>query len=51
VGLPDPVAGVRLAEALGVTLERLAEGVEDPADEDEALAAEGPRRRRKGKGQ
>jgi hypothetical protein len=39
-------AGVRLAEALGVTPERLAEGVEDTA-EDEALAAEEASRRRR----
>jgi hypothetical protein len=39
-----------MAGALGVTLERLAEGVEDAADEDEALAAEEEaRRRRRGK--
>ena len=44
-GFPGP-AGLRLAEALGVTLERLAEGVEDPA-EDEALAAEEESRRRR----
>jgi transcriptional regulator with XRE-family HTH domain len=31
-GFPDVAAGVRLAEALGVPVERLAEGVEDPAD-------------------
>jgi hypothetical protein len=35
------------AEALGVTQQRLAEGVEDPADEDEALAAEEEARRRR----
>jgi putative transcriptional regulator len=34
-GFPNVAAGVRLAEALGVPVERLAEGVEDPA-EDEA---------------
>ena len=48
-GFPNPRAFVSLAGALGVTLERLAEGVEDPADEEEALAAEEARRRRKGK--
>jgi transcriptional regulator with XRE-family HTH domain len=48
-GFPGPAAGLRLAGALGVTPERLAEGVEDTA-EDEALAAgEEARRRRKGK--
>jgi transcriptional regulator with XRE-family HTH domain len=45
---PGPAAGLRLAGALGVTLERLAEGVEDTA-EDEALTEEESRRRRKGK--
>ena len=39
-------AGLRLAGALGVTLERVAEGVEDTAT-DEALAAEGEARRRR----
>jgi transcriptional regulator with XRE-family HTH domain len=38
-GFPDMPAGVRLAEALGVPVERLAEGVDDPAQE-EAEAAE-----------
>jgi transcriptional regulator with XRE-family HTH domain len=47
-GFPHPRAFVSLAGAVGVTLERLAEGVEDPADEDEALAAEEVERRRKG---
>jgi hypothetical protein len=43
-------ASLWLAEALGVTPERLAEGGDDIADEDEALAAaEEARRRRKGK--
>jgi transcriptional regulator with XRE-family HTH domain len=47
-GFPHPRAFVSLAGALGVTQRRLAEGVEDPADEDEALAAgEEERRRRK----
>jgi transcriptional regulator with XRE-family HTH domain len=50
-GFPHPRAFVSLAGALGVTQRRLAEGVEDPADEDEALAKEEEaRRRRKGKG-
>jgi hypothetical protein len=31
VGFPTVPAVVRLAEALGVPVERLAEGVEDPA--------------------
>jgi transcriptional regulator with XRE-family HTH domain len=47
-GFPHPRAFVGLARALGVTLERLAEGVEDTA-EDEALAAELARRRLKGR--
>jgi transcriptional regulator with XRE-family HTH domain len=47
-GFPGVQAGMRLAEALGVTAERLAEGIDDPA-EDEALAAEAEaRQRRKG---
>lgn len=48
-GFPNLPALLRLAEALGVPVERFAEGVEDPA-EDEALAAEEESRRRpKGK--
>ena len=49
-GIP---AFLRLAEALGVPAERLAEGVEDPAGEDPAPAPEKPRlvrNRRHGKG-
>jgi transcriptional regulator with XRE-family HTH domain len=47
-GFPGPRAFLSLAGALGVTQRRLAERVEDPA-EDEALAAEEEaRRRRKG---
>ncbi len=34
-GFPDVAAGVRLAGALGVPVERLAEGVEDPAGDEE----------------
>jgi transcriptional regulator with XRE-family HTH domain len=45
-GFPGVQAGLRLAQALGVTLERLAEGVEDPAEE-EALAAEREAHRRR----
>jgi transcriptional regulator with XRE-family HTH domain len=45
-GFPGPAAGLRLAEALGVTPERSAGGVDDPA-EDEALAAEAEARRRR----
>ncbi len=33
-GFPDVAAGVRLAEALGVPVERLAEGVEDPGEDE-----------------
>jgi transcriptional regulator with XRE-family HTH domain len=48
-GFPGLPALLRLAQALGVPVERFAEGVEDPAG-DEAGAAEGrPRRARKGK--
>ena len=43
-GFPGPAAGLRLAGALGVTPERLAEGVEDPG-EDGALAEEEEARR------
>jgi serine/threonine protein kinase len=45
-GFPGVQAGLRLAAALGVTLERRTEGVVDPA-EDEALAAEEEARRRR----
>jgi transcriptional regulator with XRE-family HTH domain len=48
-GFPSLPALLRLAGAMGVPVERLAEGVEDPAG-DEAGPAEGrPRRARKGK--
>ena len=48
-GFPDLAALLRLAVALGVPVERFAEGVEDPAG-DEAGSAEGrPHRARKGK--
>jgi transcriptional regulator with XRE-family HTH domain len=33
-GFPHMAALLRLAEALGVTVERIAEGVEDPAGEE-----------------
>jgi hypothetical protein len=39
---------LRLAGALGVPVERLAEGVEDPAAEEPEAPAEGPRRPPKG---
>jgi DNA-binding XRE family transcriptional regulator len=48
-GFPGVRAGLRLAEALGVTLERLAEGVEDTADDEALAAVEESRRRPKGK--
>jgi hypothetical protein len=33
-GLPRRATGVRLAEALGVPVERLTEGVDDPAEDE-----------------
>ena len=42
-GMPGPSALLRLAEALGVPVERFAEGVEDP-EEDELEPPEKPRR-------
>jgi hypothetical protein len=42
-------AALRLAAALGVPVERFAEGVEDPAEDEPMAAEENPRRRRKGK--
>jgi transcriptional regulator with XRE-family HTH domain len=49
-GFPGVQAGPRLAEALGVTPEQLAEGVEDTAEDDAAAAAEHEgQRRREGK--
>jgi transcriptional regulator with XRE-family HTH domain len=44
---PGVRAGLRLAGALRVTLERLAEGVEDPGDDEAVAADEEPSRRRK----
>jgi transcriptional regulator with XRE-family HTH domain len=46
-GFPGLPAALRLASALPVPVERFAEGVEDPA-EDEPTPPEKPRRRRKG---
>jgi hypothetical protein len=40
---------LRLAGALGVPVERLAEGVDDPAEDETDLAPEQPRRTRKRK--
>jgi transcriptional regulator with XRE-family HTH domain len=45
-GFPGPAAGLRLADTLGVSLERLAEGVEDTAEDEAVAAEEGARRRR-----
>ena len=42
-GMPGIPAGLRLAAALGVPVERFAEGVEDPAEEEAEAAAEKPR--------
>jgi HTH-type transcriptional regulator, cell division transcriptional repressor len=47
-GFPGLPAALRLAEALGVPVERFAEGVEDP-EEEEPAARERPRRRGKRK--
>jgi transcriptional regulator with XRE-family HTH domain len=49
-GFPALPAALRLAEALGVPVERFAEGVEDPAEEEPAAPAEESHRRQKGKG-
>ena len=46
-GFPGLTAALRQAEALGVPVERFAEGAEDPAEEPEA--PEEKPRRRKGK--
>jgi transcriptional regulator with XRE-family HTH domain len=46
-GFPGVQAGLRLAAAQGVTLERLAEGVEDPGDDEAVAADEETSRRRK----
>jgi transcriptional regulator with XRE-family HTH domain len=43
-GFPGMAACLRMAEALGVPVERLAEGVEDPAGEEWEPAPERPRR-------
>jgi transcriptional regulator with XRE-family HTH domain len=49
-GFPGLPALLRLAGALGVPVERLAEGVEDPAEDDPAPLPERSRRRPKGMG-
>ena len=46
-GFPSMAALLRLAEALGVPAERLAEGVDDPAGEEAEAAEAKPRRARK----
>jgi transcriptional regulator with XRE-family HTH domain len=48
-GFPGLHAALRLAGALGVTPERLAEGVEDPAEDEARAAEEAARRRWEGK--
>jgi hypothetical protein len=48
-GFPGLAACLRLAKALGVSVERLAQGVEDPADEEPESAPQKPRRKRRGK--
>jgi transcriptional regulator with XRE-family HTH domain len=48
-GFPGLPALLRLAGALGVPVERFAEGVEDPAGDEPATAGGKPRRARKGK--
>jgi hypothetical protein len=47
-GLPNVAAGRRLAGVLGVPVERIAEGVEDPAGDQPQAAQEKPRPTRKG---
>jgi putative transcriptional regulator len=48
-GFPGVAAGVRLAGALGVPVERLAEGVEDPAEDGPELGQETSQQVRQGK--
>jgi transcriptional regulator with XRE-family HTH domain len=48
-GFPGLPAALRLAAALGVPVERFAEGVEDPADEEPAAPPEKNRRQRRRK--
>jgi transcriptional regulator with XRE-family HTH domain len=47
-GFPGLAAGLRLAEALGVPVERIAEGVEDPAEDEAEPVSESLHRARKG---
>jgi transcriptional regulator with XRE-family HTH domain len=48
-GFPGLPALLRLAGALGVPVERFAEGVEDPAGDEEGPAEGRPRRTQRGK--
>jgi transcriptional regulator with XRE-family HTH domain len=48
-GFPTMPAALRLAEALGVPVERFAEGVEEPVEDEPAAPPEKPRRLRKWK--
>jgi hypothetical protein len=48
-GFSTAPAFLRLAEALGVPVERIAEGVEDSAEDDPEPVKEKPRRTRKGR--
>jgi transcriptional regulator with XRE-family HTH domain len=48
-GMPGVPAALRLAEVLGVPVERFAEGVEDPAEDGAEAPAKGRRRGRKGR--
>jgi len=48
-GFPGLAACLRLAEALGVRAERIAEGVDDPAQEGAEPARAKPRRARRGR--
>jgi hypothetical protein len=48
-GFPGVPALLRLAEALGVMAERLAEGVDDPADEESGPCEGESRGKRQGK--
>jgi transcriptional regulator with XRE-family HTH domain len=48
-GFPSLPAILRIAEVLGVSVERIAEGVTDPVEEELETPPEKPRQRRKGK--
>jgi transcriptional regulator with XRE-family HTH domain len=49
-GFPGVPAFLRLAEALGVPAERLAEGVDDPAEDEAEPVRKQPHRTPKGRG-